>query len=446
MNGPEEIVAFCKGKLSRSTTAALPNRPIILVLNDYEPTASLSGGAARIMSHCSALSLHYKVIILCFNAHATLSVELVFEQLIVIRVPRSAEHIKADATANANGRASASDVISSIYVSRNLLMQLIYRNLMKECRLVIIEHPYMIELTRLYGGAFVYSAHNNEYRLKCELLRKHPMEGRLLGAVLELEDYALSNGLMTSVVSEFDALDFIKRLRAHHAQSDFVVVPNGAAASTQPCQETWRRTDCVTSKSIVFLGSNHLPNNEAARFIVEQLVPNIPDANFEILGSVCDSLGDLGSDAMATFSNLRLWGVVSDELKSAVLSRASMSLNPVTTGGGSNVKISDYMAHGLLTVSTPFGLRGYHSSISQYVVQCELGGFADSIRSQLASGLWEDETGRNERILYHKSHLSLLAISGSYASLITHLIERRPFDRLALKPPLYSFYGGQSGC
>jgi hypothetical protein len=45
----------------------------------------------------------------------------------------------------------------------------------------------------------------------------------------------------------------------------------------------------------------------------------------------------------------------------AVLAAADAGLNPVLSGGGSNVKLPTYLALGLAVVSTPFGTRGYSS-------------------------------------------------------------------------------------
>ncbi len=52
------------------------------------------------------------------------------------------------------------------------------------------------------------------------------------------------------------------------------------------------------------------------------------------------------------------------------LHAADVGLNPVTTGGGSNVKLPAYLAAGLPVVTTAFGLRGY-SDLRPYVVVAE---------------------------------------------------------------------------
>ncbi|MEQ1883316.1 MAG: hypothetical protein ABL878_20375 [Burkholderiales bacterium] len=43
----------------------------------------------------------------------------------------------------------------------------------------------------------------------------------------------------------------------------------------------------------------------------------------------------------------------------SVLAAADAGMNPVTAGGGSNVKVPAYLALGLAVISTAFGVRGY---------------------------------------------------------------------------------------
>jgi hypothetical protein len=66
---------------------------------------------------------------------------------------------------------------------------------------------------------------------------------------------------------------------------------------------------------------------------------------------------------------------------SALMAAADAGLNPVTSGGGSNVKVPSYLAMGLATVSTPFGMRGY-ASLSEAVTIAEMDAFADVLRGR----------------------------------------------------------------
>jgi glycosyltransferase involved in cell wall biosynthesis len=53
-----------------------------------------------------------------------------------------------------------------------------------------------------------------------------------------------------------------------------------------------------------------------------------------------------------------LLGVVSDTEKSLWLKAASVGLNPIISGAGTNLKLAEYAAAGLPIISTQFGARG----------------------------------------------------------------------------------------
>jgi hypothetical protein len=56
-----------------------------------------------------------------------------------------------------------------------------------------------------------------------------------------------------------------------------------------------------------------------------------------------------------------------------------VGLNPVMSGGGSNVKLPTYLAAGLAVLSTPFGLRG-HAALTAAVTTVERGQLGDALR------------------------------------------------------------------
>jgi len=63
----------------------------------------------------------------------------------------------------------------------------------------------------------------------------------------------------------------------------------------------------------------------------------------------------------------------------ALLAAADAGLNPVLSGGGSNVKLPTYLAAGLAVLSTPFGLRG-HARLASAVIGVDRSQLADALR------------------------------------------------------------------
>ena len=65
----------------------------------------------------------------------------------------------------------------------------------------------------------------------------------------------------------------------------------------------------------------------------------------------------------------------------ALLAASDAGMNPVTSGGGSNVKVPTYMAMGLAVISTPFGVRGY-APLAPHVTVATLESTADALRAR----------------------------------------------------------------
>jgi hypothetical protein len=63
------------------------------------------------------------------------------------------------------------------------------------------------------------------------------------------------------------------------------------------------------------------------------------------------------------------------------LHAADAGLNPVTRGGGSNVKLATYLAAGLAAVSTPFGVRGY-APLAPLATVAEIGQMPEALRGR----------------------------------------------------------------
>ncbi len=97
----------------------------------------------------------------------------------------------------------------------------------------------------------------------------------------------------------------------------------------------------------IFLGSWHLPNRSALA-AVRALAPTMPGWTFLVVGSV--------GGRPEVSGNLHLTGPVAEV--APYLRAADVALNPMTEGSGVNLKMLDYLAMGLPTITTAFGTRG----------------------------------------------------------------------------------------
>ncbi len=104
--------------------------------------------------------------------------------------------------------------------------------------------------------------------------------------------------------------------------------------------------------SAIFVGSGNVANQAAVTFFTQSVLPfvlqKLPEFNLLLAGSICRHVAD--HPAVVKL------GVV-EHLRDAY-ARAPLSVNPMLSGTGINIKLLDAMAAGVATVSTETGARG----------------------------------------------------------------------------------------
>jgi glycosyltransferase involved in cell wall biosynthesis len=136
----------------------------------------------------------------------------------------------------------------------------------------------------------------------------------------------------------------------------------------------------------VFAGSDHGPNVEAALDIVAT-ARALPQVDFDLVGTVNVRLpAELPPNVVAH-------GRIDDAAKAAVFAQATLALNPMRGGSGSNLKIVDYAAAGLPVVTTPFGARGFSDDLVSTFGVYDGGSdtLVDAVRAALAED-WAERT------------------------------------------------------
>src|SRR5699024_4297402 len=150
------------------------------------------------------------------------------------------------------------------------------------------------------------------------------------------------------------------------ASQDFLVVPNGTDVSPRiPTLEERERSrrawldhlrrsdgDRRIEHLAVFFGSWHPPNIDAAELIAE-IAAGLPRIQFVSVGSHGDAFS-----SRRLPGNLSFTGRVTDTVRRRLLDTASIALNPMRIGSGTNLKLIEYLAAGIPTVTTRFGARG----------------------------------------------------------------------------------------
>jgi hypothetical protein len=231
----------------------------------------------------------------------------------------------------------------------------------------------------------VYTSHN------VELDRFHSARVRVAAAAFwkerlrELEASAVQRAGLTVVCGDEDAA----RMRElYGAPADrLAVIPNGYDETMirPPSPEERARARAALGlgprEYAALLVGSDVPHNRAAlAWLVDRVMPALAGEGFRLLvaGSVTNALaGRRESWLLARAETPDL---------APVLHAADAGLNPVTIGGGSNVKLPTYLAAGLAVLTTPFGLRGY-ASLAPWVVTAGLADLADALRARPAGWL-----------------------------------------------------------
>lgn len=400
----EVIADACAGQIHSARFA---------VLNDYDPYTSIGGGATRIRGLYQAVSEEASVILLCFtDEQELLRREECDGRVLVIAVPKTVSHRAAEADACSLYHVSAADILAIKAAPDNPWLSAIADCAASISDMLICEHPYMVGLAHRNGARFVYSSQNFELQLKRDLLDGHPLYEQLMEDLLWAESYAVGGSDLVVAVSDDDA----RALGAAFPMTaPVVVVPNGAN-EPNPVTDELEPLDGV---NVVFVGSAHMPNIEAARFITDRLAPLHPEITFHLLGSVCLGLAAEMPD------NIITWGVVEEQVKADVLARCDLALNPMLSGSGSNVKVADYLKNGLAVLSTPFGARGYDDQVGQDIVLSDLDDFSGHLeRLSTAPSAWS--ASNTQRRAAYVGKLSMYASGQLYAQhLSDKLIQRK---------------------
>ena len=396
---------------------------IMLVLNDYAVLNSTGGGSTRIRGLYSRVAAKLQVVFLTYWDGVGIRFSRQHDNVLEISVPKADAHRDEQTRSDAKHHASSADVISLLHAPRNPALVAIYGHLRRFAWRICLEHIYMVGLPQMFGDRFIHSSHNHELKLKQEILGGHPDGASLLRLVSNAESYAVEASSLLVGVSN-DDLSALSRGRKTFPPS--IAIPNGVLP---PAADDLSSGAITTgSQSVVFLGSGHLPNVEAARFIAGNVATSNDDVTFHFVGSVCDSLGEF------TRQNIVLWGMVDEKTKSRVLAACQLALNPVVSGGGSNVKFADYLAHGLPVLSTSFGLRGIDGA-ADHVLIAGLDEFSDAIAG-FFSGARKISSTTAERLSYFATTLSLVEGSRRFLSELENL--GLPRKRVLFAPYRYS--------
>jgi len=225
----------------------------------------------------------------------------------------------------------------------------------------------------------VLHAHNVEYDHFREAGPALFASGFWAERLRALEARAVRSADLVVAASEEDAARF--RALYGIASGALAVIPNGFDETAVGPPELSERERARAALGLgsgeyacLFVGSDVPHNRAALAAALERVMPPLARDGFKLLvvGSVSRAISRREPWLVAhpATADLTPW-----------LHAADAGLNPVTRGGGSNIKLATYLAAGLAAVSTPFGVRGY-AALAPHVTVAALDDMAGALRAR----------------------------------------------------------------
>ena len=241
--------------------------------------------------------------------------------------------------------------------------------------IIQVSSPYGVIASKLVtkllrrNVPIIYDAHNVQSDLaqcslndpKATFLEKifaliyMPLQERM---AVKYADHILS-------VSQEDKMRFIEKYSI--TQQNITVIPSGVDIIDLPAlkdkDEIKKELDIDKNKlAIIFHGSYfHPPNREAIDLIKNDIAPEIMKVDKDIVFVIA------GFDVpVFEEENIKAVGFV-EEIYS-LIHAADMAIAPILSGGGTRLKILDYMGVGLPIVTTKKGIEGINAKNGEHVI------------------------------------------------------------------------------
>jgi glycosyltransferase involved in cell wall biosynthesis len=275
------------------------------------------------------------------------------------------------------------------------------RDAARDAAIITIEQPWQFAWASAARGAstkIVYDAHNVEADMfDVETIRlPRPVASRILAAVRRQERRAAQGADCVLVTSEDDAA----RMRILHGVSarKVHVIPNGVDCTRiRPARPEERRESKaalgLSGKHVVlFCGAKHPPNRGAVETMLGWARAwRGREIHIVVVGSVGEWFSGVRDP------DVTITGTVADVR--SYYRAADVMVNPVTAGGGTNVKQLEYLASGVASVTTKFGARGTGIRDGYEGIICDVDAMQEAVTRLLANRSTRRAIGAHGRAL-----------------------------------------------
>ncbi|MGB9938730.1 glycosyltransferase family 4 protein [Methanosarcina sp.] len=382
----------------------------IVVFNDFPIFPPRFGGQVRIYNIYKNLSKKYNVTYICFGESKAVEETQICDNFMEVRVPKSLFHKNVNAVAGKLLGVSVDDIAAMFLCRHNRKIDSVAKDYIEISDIVILSHPYMFPLVRNYAKdkLFIYEAHNVESSLKKSLLGKGFLKDYICSKVEKVESELSIRSDLLFVTSEEDRSSIKKIYRLD--ENKVHVSPNGV--DTDTFDSIYEKGQLVKERIVdqplvIFLGSGHPPNVQAAKIIIKEIAPKMKDVYFLICGSVCWGVRDesRGKNVGLTFE-------VTEDEKLELYRVSDIAINPMVSGSGTNIKMLDYMSASLPVISTPVGARGLNLVNYEHVLVCEIPEMPEKIREILLNKeLYASISASGRRVVEGEYNWRIIALN-----------------------------------
>lgn len=360
---------------------SLLNLPLNLtVVTTYPIYPPRGGGQNRVYYLYKELSKFFSItVVSLIHALGEVSKKQLAPNFYEIQVPKTLEHIQKEESIQKIAGIAITDIaLIDIYeLTPEYINQI--KTSAKSADFIISTSPYTYPLLKKHTSKpIIYESQNVEYNLKKNMLEPTSYNQELLKKVYETEKECFKEAFLVTSCSKEDAKNFVKLYG--EIKKDIPFVPNGVDLDSVEFYSKKRKLHhkkyhgYADKKVAIFMGSEHQPNIVATKEILK-LALDTPDILYIIIGGLKAAF-----ENKQTPKNVIFTGLVTNKEKDMYLSIADIALNPMLTGSGTNLKMLDYMASGIATISTKVGARGLDIS-SNIAVQTEIQNFKNYLEN-----------------------------------------------------------------
>lgn len=404
-------------------------RPINVLITDMQPIEpAIGGGRLRLKGLYTNLGKDINAVYVgSYDWPGEKARDIVVkEYLKEIDVPLSSDHFELNG--HLNKLLPDKTIIDSIFPFLGESSSDFINQVRKEAErsdVIVFSHPWLFPAVKtavdLKNKIVIYDSQNFEASLREQLLGNSPFAKCITALVRFVEMELCEASDLILACSEEDKQKFVIQYHIHPDKVE--VVPNGVdAKSIRPSDQTEKAKNKekfgIPYPSVIFIGSDYQPNVEGGQFIIDTLADKCPEVSFLIVGGVGDRL-------KSNKRNVRIFGKVTDEEKMQLLSAADIAINPMFNGSGTNIKMFDFLAAGLPTVSSQVGARGIMCEDAFIIT--DPSNFSQAIRNLLEQPNLYHNLAENGRTLVEK-YYDWNVISANLGRRITELYqEELPF-------------------